>query len=53
MSASRNDILPILGMIKDINGKIGKMSYLRPDGQKVEMTVMISELKAAGVLCAE
>ena len=45
--------LPILGMIKDINGEIGRMSYLRPNGQKAEMTVLISELKAAGVPCAE
>lgn len=48
-----SDKLPITGMLSRIDGKIGRLSYMQPDGKNGEITVLLSELIPVGVAHAE
>ena len=47
------DKLPLVGMLSRIDGKIGRLSYMQPDGKKAEIPVLLSELIPVGVAHAE
>ena len=41
--------LPLIGIMSRIDGEVGRMSYLRPNGKKGEIAVLLSELIPVGV----